>query len=105
MINANEYFDGNVKSLGFTDAESKATVGVMNPGSYEFSTSQKEIMQVISGVLKIQLPESGEWNTYSAGESFEVEANKTFQVEVTEPSSYLCRYYWFINLKPALALL
>lgn len=93
MFNVNEYFEGKVKSIAFEDSTSKATIGVMAAGNYEFGTSTKEVMTVISGQLKIKLPESDEWKTYKAFETFEIKANVTFLVEVLENSTYICRYY------------
>lgn len=60
MFNVNEYFEGKVKSITFEDSTSKATIGVMAAGNYEFGTSTKEVMTVISGQLKIKLPDSDE---------------------------------------------
>lgn len=51
MFKVNEYFDGKVKSLGFSMADGPATIGVMAPGEYEFGTSSKEYMTVTSGKL------------------------------------------------------
>ena len=48
-MDVNEYFDGKVKSIAFQTATLPATVGVMNIGEYEFSTSKKEVMTVVSG--------------------------------------------------------
>lgn len=47
MISTNEYFDGNVKSLGYTSQDGKSTIGVMEKGDYEFGTSAHETMTVI----------------------------------------------------------
>lgn len=92
MISINNYFDGNVKSLGYTTAHGKSTLGVMNPGDYEFGTSTHETMTVIEGEMTVKLPETTEWKTFKAGEKYEVEANKTFLVNVTTQTSYLCQY-------------
>jgi uncharacterized protein YaiE (UPF0345 family) len=92
MIKLNEYFDGNVKSLGFKDSKSKASVGVINPGEYEFGTSTKEVMTVTSGKMDVLLPDA-DWKEYTTGESYEIETGKSFKVKVTEPTAYLCRYY------------
>jgi len=92
MFQVNEYFDGHVKSLGLENSEGKATVGVMAPGEYEFNTSCLEIMQVVSGVMHVQLPASGAWQTFVAGETFEVPANQSFAVKVEEQTAYLCLY-------------
>ncbi|MEI6171044.1 MAG: pyrimidine/purine nucleoside phosphorylase, partial [bacterium] len=35
----NEYFHGNVTSIGFEGENGRATIGVMSPGAYEFSTT------------------------------------------------------------------
>ena len=48
MLDVSEYFDGHVKSIGFQTETLRATVGVMAPGEYEFGTSQKETMTVVS---------------------------------------------------------
>ena len=93
MFKVNEYFDGNVKSIGFKGDDTDATVGVMAKGEYEFGTSKKEVMTVISGELVVQLPGAAEWKSYKKNDSFTVEANKKFKLKVTKDSSYLCLYY------------
>lgn len=92
MFNVNEYFDGKVKSIGFETATLPATVGVMAPGDYEFDTAKKETMSVVSGALTVKLPGSDDWQTYQAGDSFIVEANKVFQLKVAIDTAYLCTY-------------
>lgn len=92
MISVNEYFEGNVKSIGYTTAIGNSTLGVMNPGSYEFGTSKHETMSVIEGEMTVLLPEASEWVTYKAGEAYEIDANKKFQVKVSVQTSYLCQY-------------
>ena len=56
MLKVNQYFDGNVASIGFQTATLPATVGVMKVGEYEFGTSQFETMTVISGAILALLP-------------------------------------------------
>ncbi len=92
MFQVNEYFDGNVKSIAFQSETLPATVGVMAPGEYEFGTSQKETMTVVSGALTVQLPGSDEWKTFSQGEHFNVDANAKFGVKVSVETAYLCTY-------------
>jgi len=92
MLDVNEYFEGNVKSIGFQTETLRATVGVMAPGQYEFGTSQKETVTVVSGALTVQLPGSGEWVRFDAGSSFVVEANRKFQLRVAVDTAYLCTY-------------
>jgi uncharacterized protein YaiE (UPF0345 family) len=91
-LDLNEYFDGNVKSIGFQTATHRATVGVMAPGQYEFGTSHKETMTVVSGALTVKLPGSDEWVRFDAGASFVVDANQKFQLEVATDTAYLCTY-------------
>jgi hypothetical protein len=92
MISVNEYFNGTVKSLGYTSATGKSTVGVMEAGEYEFGTSTHETMMVIEGELIAQMPNATTWKSYKAGEKFEVEANTKFKVKSVGQTSYLCTY-------------
>ena len=92
MISSNEYFEGNVKSLGYQTEKGNSTLGVMEVGEYEFGTSQHETMTVIEGEMTVKLPESSDWQVYSQGSSYQIEANKSFQVKVSTQTSYLCQY-------------
>lgn len=92
MLKVNEYFNGTVKSIGFKTATLPATVGVMAPGEYEFGTSEKEVMTVVSGALHVKLPDSSDWKIYQQGDTFTVAANKKFQLKVTVDTAYLCVY-------------
>ena len=92
MLDVNEYFNGNVKSIGFQAATLPATVGVMVPGDYRFDTSQPETMTVVSGALSVKLPNEKDWQIFNAGESFEVAANLAFDIQVKVDTAYLCTY-------------
>ena len=92
MFKVNEYFNGNVKSLAFQTSDGPATIGVMAKGEYEFGTSGKEIMTVITGSLTVKLPGKSEWTKFKTNDSFIVEANQKFQLKVEEDTSYLCLY-------------
>ncbi|KPM47869.1 pyrimidine/purine nucleoside phosphorylase [Jiulongibacter sediminis] len=92
MIKANEYFEGNVKSLGFATAEGDSSVGVMEAGEYTFGTGKPEIMHVIEGEMSILLKGETEWKTYKAGEHFNVEGNSSFDVKTSGQTAYLCQY-------------
>jgi len=92
MISTNEYFEGNVKSLGYKSATGKSTVGVMEAGEYEFGTSTHETMIVVEGEMTVKLPNASEWKIYKAGENYEIEANEKFQVKVSKQTAYLCQY-------------
>ena len=92
MLETNEYFDGNVKSIGFNTSSLPATVGVMEIGKYEFGTSEKETMTVVSGSLTVMLPNANEWEIFNQGDNFIVEANEKFQLKVGVATAYLCVY-------------
>ncbi|MET0124476.1 pyrimidine/purine nucleoside phosphorylase [Pseudomonas caspiana] len=92
MFKVNEYFDGTVKSIAFTQPEGQATIGVMAAGEYEFGTAQREIMHVISGSLSVKLPDSTDWETFETGSLFNVPANSKFQLKVAVDTAYLCEY-------------
>ncbi len=91
-MNVNEYFDGKVKSIAFQTSTLPATVGVMDIGQYEFSTSKKEVMTVVSGQLNVQLPGGSEFKAFNAGDHFTVAANESFQLKVNVQTAYLCTY-------------
>lgn len=92
MLEVNEYFDGQVKSIALTNADGPLTVGVMAVGEYEFSTSKDEEMTVVSGTLQVLLPGDPALRSFHKGQSFNVPANSVFQVKVEEETAYLCRY-------------
>ena len=92
MFKVNEYFDGTVKSIAFQTETLPATIGVMAKGNYEFGTSQKEYMTVVSGSLTVVLPGCDTAETFKQGQTFIVEANQRFKVTADVESSYLCCY-------------
>ena len=91
-MQVNSYFDDQVLSLSFDNSNGKSSIGLMSPGSYEFSTSDDERMVVISGALVVQRQSDPEPVLYSDGEEFHVLRDQSFSVEVTEPTAYLCEY-------------
>lgn len=92
MLKVNEYFEGNVKSIGCNNSEGELTVGVMNIGEYVFSTSKKEFMTVISGRLEVRLPDEEHIRIIGKNQQFIVSANEKFEVSVPETTIYTCRY-------------
>ncbi len=90
---ANVYFDGNVSSrtIKFSDGSTK-TLGLMLPGEYRFNTVDKELMEISSGELELQLPNSQEWVLIKGGESFEVPANSAFNIKILKVTDYCCSY-------------
>jgi purine/pyrimidine-nucleoside phosphorylase len=87
----NVYFDGNVQSLGLTTAEGTATVGVISPGKFTFSTSSEERMVIISGTLEVKLP-GKDWAAMKKGAEFIVPGKSSFVVEAKADVSYICYY-------------
>ncbi|WCE32660.1 pyrimidine/purine nucleoside phosphorylase [Vibrio sp. SCSIO 43137] len=92
MIKENSYFDGGVKSLGFTQQDEQLSVGVMLPGEYNFGTAAAEKMTVVKGALTIRLAGETEWKRYQSGESFDVGSDSSFDVKVELMTAYLCEY-------------
>jgi purine/pyrimidine-nucleoside phosphorylase len=90
---ANVYFDGQVtsRSVEFADGTTK-TLGIMLPGDYEFGTSQKEIMEILSGDLEVFLPNASEWQTFKGGDTFEVPASAKFKLKILSVTDYCCSY-------------
>jgi len=90
---ANVYFDGGVTSrtIHFPGGEIK-TLGIMQPGEYEFSTDKKELMEIQQGEVEVLLPGESDWHRYSAGESFHVSANASFKIKALNLADYCCSY-------------
>ena len=89
---ANVYFKGGVTSrtVIFPDG-SKKTLGIMQPGQYEFNTADREIMEILSGELEVLLPEEG-WRVVRGGQSVEVPANSKFAMRVSSLTDYCCSF-------------
>ena len=90
---ANVYFDGKVvsRSIAFADGSTKS-LGVMQPGEYEFGTEKPEIMEIMQGELTVQLPGDDDWIAVKGGESFDVPGNARFKLKVTKLVDYCCTY-------------
>ncbi|WNO10244.1 pyrimidine/purine nucleoside phosphorylase [Teredinibacter sp. KSP-S5-2] len=90
---ANIYFDGKVTSrkIEFANGEIK-TLGIMMPGEYTFGTEAAELMEIQSGSVSILLKGETKWQEIKGGESFNVEANSSFDIKVNEVTDYCCSY-------------
>ena len=90
---ANIYFEGKVTSrvVNFNDGTTK-TLGIMMPGSFEFSTEKHELMEIMAGELNVLLPGNNAWQTIKSGESFEVPSQSVFKLEVKTVVDYCCSY-------------
>lgn len=89
---ANVYFEGKVTSraVHFADGTTK-TLGIMLPGEYEFGTEKAELMEILAGDLEIQLKDQ-DWQKIKGGESFNVPANSSFKLKISEVTDYCCSY-------------
>ncbi len=90
---ANVYFDGKVSSrtVLFADGTHK-TLGFMMPGEYEFGTESREVMEILGGEMHVLLPDTKDWQTFAAGQSFEVPADSSFKLVLKGPADYCCSY-------------
>ena len=90
---ANVYFNGGVTSrtILFKDG-TKKTLGIMQPGEYEFSTGDKEIMEIFSGEIDILLPGDKTWRPVKGGEAFDVPAQSKFIMKVKTVTDYCCSF-------------
>lgn len=90
---ANVYFDGKVTSRKVTFADgSYKTLGIMMPGEYTFGTEKAELMEIMAGELSYRLKDTTEWHLIKGGESFNVPANSSFDIKITELVDYCCTY-------------
>ena len=91
---ANIYFEGKVISRNiYLKDGSKKTLGIMLVGEYEFNTVDRELMEIISGKVKIKLKDDNEWKLITNGMKFNVPKNSSFKVEVLELVNYTCSYF------------
>jgi purine/pyrimidine-nucleoside phosphorylase len=90
---ANVYFDGKVTSrtVLFADGTRK-TLGFMMPGEYEFGTDSREVMEILGGELLVLLPGQKDWQTFKAGQAFEVPGDSSFKLELDGVVDYCCSY-------------
>jgi len=79
------------RTIKFNDG-SRKTLGIMQPGEYEFGTEQKEIMEILAGELEILLPGEKSWQSIKGGESFEVPAKAKFKLKIKTLTDYCCSY-------------
>ncbi len=54
--------------------------------------AQPEEITVITGALKVLLPGAPNWQMFIQGEKFFVHGHSEFNLQVSNVTSYLCRY-------------
>ena len=60
----------------------------MLPGEYEFNTDDKEIIDILSGDLKVLLSEKEGWKDFGVGDFFEVPAQSKIGLRVIKITDY-----------------
>jgi len=90
---ANVYFDGKCVShtVQFADG-TKKTIGVILPSSLTFNTGAPEVMEGVGGSCRVRLHGESEWQTYGAGQSFNVPGNSSFEIACDEAYHYVCHF-------------
>ena len=90
---ANVYFGGGVTSRTVLFADgTKKTLGIMQPGEYEFNTAAPELMEILAGELDVLLPGEDSCRAVQGGGSFHVPGNSRFQLRVRTLSDYCCSF-------------
>jgi|TARA_B110000977_G_scaffold132018_1_gene168105 hypothetical protein len=92
---ANVYFDGKAVSHSFTTAEgvSKSAGVVIGPDAeLTFGTQAAEIMECVSGACEYKLKDTDTWVAVKEGESFNIDANFSFDIKVKDQFHYVCHY-------------
>ena len=90
---ANVYFDGKCVSHTVTLPDGiRKSVGVImpNPG-IKFELTTKEIMEVVDGTAFVVINDDEE-KSFSAGESWTVEAGGFFIIRADSPVHYVCHF-------------
>jgi uncharacterized protein YaiE (UPF0345 family) len=90
---ANVYFNGKVvsHSVLFPDG-TKKTLGLIYPGSYHFSTSVSERMEIVAGACRVTFDGQDSVRAYAIGQSFDVPGKSGFTIEVAGLCEYICSY-------------
>lgn len=85
------YFGGKVQSLEVHTPAGRATVGVIEPGQYTFSTSSEEHIVLIEGTMRVKLP-SGDWQSVQKGRELVVQRDVSFDIDAETDVAYICYY-------------
>jgi len=91
---ANVFFDGKCvsHSVFFPDGTRK-TVGVVMPGSQlTFNVGAPELMEITSGECQVKIAGETAFKTYTAGSSFRVAENSSFEIHAKDELNYVCSF-------------
>ena len=91
---ANVFFDGKCvsHSVLFPDGTRK-TVGVIMPGSQlTFNVGAPELMEITSGECSVKIAGEVAFKAYTAGTSFRVAENSSFEIHAKDEVNYVCSF-------------
>lgn len=90
---SNVYFDGKCVSHTVILVDgTKKSVGVILPSSLVFNTGVPEIMEITAGTCRARIKGEADWTAYTAGQSFNVPGNSSFEIEAAETVDYVCHF-------------
>ncbi len=89
-IKKNEYFDGNVVSLGYVEGDvTQITAGLIKKGTYDFGKANpRETMKCTSGEMIINGVSCRADNSAAV-----IEVGEQINIEATVDSTYTCTYF------------
>ena len=89
---ANVYFDGKCVSHTVTLADgTRKSVGVVLPSTLRFDLTTREVMEVVDGTAFVSINGAPE-QTFSAGQSWTVDAGGYFVIRAESPLHYVCHF-------------
>jgi purine/pyrimidine-nucleoside phosphorylase len=93
---ANVYFDGRCISHGITFADgTRKSVGVVLPSTLTFNVGAPEVMEGVAGACEYRLRGDTAWTRSTAGQSFAIGADSSFEIRVSESDGayhYVCHF-------------
>jgi len=91
---ANVFFDGKCvsHSVFFPDG-SRKTVGVILAGAkLTFNVGAPELMEITAGECQVKVAGEPAFKTYTAGGSFKVAQNSSFEIHAKDEVNYVCSF-------------
>ncbi len=91
---ANVFFDGKCvsHSVYFPDGTRK-TCGVILPGSQlTFNVGAQELMEITAGECSVKIAGEPAFKAYTAGMSFKVAENGSFEIHAKDEVNYVCSF-------------
>jgi uncharacterized protein YaiE (UPF0345 family) len=65
------------------------SLGIMQPGTYHFTTDAPQLIEVLQGHCRVKLADDQQWSDCEPGQSFAVPASSHFEIEVDDVLDYL----------------